>query len=131
MDTTRRPAAKVAEYVRAAIATLPRQYAERLSNVQFFLARQPSRYQRQRLEGRSGWLYGLYEGVPLTRRGTGYGNSDYHLAPPDRITIFWGALARDFPDDGALAEQVRKTVLHEIAHHFGISDAELRRTRVE
>lgn len=67
-------------------------------------------------------LLGLYEGVPLTARSSGYG-----LVPPDRITIFRQSILRVCPidDEDAIREQVRHTVVHEIAHHFGISDARL------
>jgi predicted Zn-dependent protease with MMP-like domain len=49
---------------------------------------------------------------------------------PDRITIFWGPLVRDFPDDGTLESEVRKTVYHEIAHYFGLDEADLEHTSV-
>jgi predicted Zn-dependent protease with MMP-like domain len=105
--------------------SLPSEYASRLDNVEIVVARGPSRFQLRRL-GREAELYGLYEGVPLTHRGSSYGN-----VTPDKITLFWEPLVRDFPGDDALAEQVRLTVYHEIAHHFGISDAQLANTRVE
>ena len=67
-------------------------------------------------------LLGLYEGVPLTGRTTSYG-----AVPPDKITIFRGPLVRLYGADPAvLHAQVRRVVLHEIAHHFGISDERLR-----
>ncbi len=66
-------------------------------------------------------LLGLYEGVPLTARTHAYG-----LVPPDKITIFRRPILRICPpNDDAIRDQVRRTVLHEIAHHFGISDARL------
>jgi predicted Zn-dependent protease with MMP-like domain len=66
-------------------------------------------------------LLGLYEGVPLTRRTSGYG-----AVPPDKITIFRGPLERRFAaDPEALVAAVRHVVVHEIAHHFGISDERL------
>jgi predicted Zn-dependent protease with MMP-like domain len=67
-------------------------------------------------------LLGLYEGVPLTERTSGYG-----LVPPDRITIFRQSILRVCPpnDEDAIREQVRQTVIHEVAHHFGISDERL------
>jgi predicted Zn-dependent protease with MMP-like domain len=65
-------------------------------------------------------LYGLYEGVPLTERGAGY----YGMLP-DKITIFQGPLQRDFPR-GELEEQIRITVVHEIAHHFGFDEDRLK-----
>jgi predicted Zn-dependent protease with MMP-like domain len=64
-------------------------------------------------------LYGLYQGVPLTQR-TGGGP-----LLPDLITIFQEPLERDFPGRAALNDQIRRTLLHEIAHFFGISDARL------
>ncbi len=64
-------------------------------------------------------LYGLYEGVPLTERGAGY----YGILP-DKITIFRGPLERDFWYD-ELEEQIRITVVHEIAHHFGFDEERL------
>ncbi len=112
--------------MRAALRDLPAQYAERLENVEFVVARQPSRWELRRGGVRYGSLYGLYEGVPLPHRGSGYG-----MVPPDKITIFWEPLVRDFPEEETLARQVQKTVYHEIAHHFGISDAALRRSAVE
>ena len=65
-------------------------------------------------------LFGLYEGVPLTRRG-----SDYHLVPPDRITIFRGPLERAFRSPQAIAREVRTTVMHELGHHLGFEENRL------
>jgi predicted Zn-dependent protease with MMP-like domain len=65
-------------------------------------------------------LFGLYEGVPLTRRG-----SDYHLVPPDRITIFRGPLERTYASPQAIAREVRVTVLHELGHHLGFEETGL------
>jgi predicted Zn-dependent protease with MMP-like domain len=66
-------------------------------------------------------LLGLYEGVPLTKRSSHYG-----LVAPDKITIFRGPILRVTPpDEDSIRAQVRRTVLHEIAHHFGISDERL------
>ena len=71
--------------------------------------------------GRSGTLLGLYEGIPLTKRSpVGYGG-----VMPDRITIFRGPLCERADDEADLAAHVRVTVLHEVGHHFGMSDARL------
>lgn len=70
-------------------------------------------------DGPGDTLYGLYEGVPLTERGAGY----YGFLP-DKITIFRGPLERDFETD-ELEEQVRITVVHEIAHYFGFDEERL------
>jgi predicted Zn-dependent protease with MMP-like domain len=67
-------------------------------------------------------LLGLYQGVPLTHRSSAYAG-----VPPDRITIYQGPLERmTGGDSDLLRAQVRRVVLHEIAHHFGISDERLR-----
>jgi predicted Zn-dependent protease with MMP-like domain len=65
-------------------------------------------------------LFGLYEGVPLTRRG-----SDYHLVPPDRITIFRRPLERAYRSPQAIAREVRVTIMHELGHHLGFEESGL------
>jgi predicted Zn-dependent protease with MMP-like domain len=66
-------------------------------------------------------LLGLYEGVPLTSRTTGYAG-----VLPDRITIYRQAISSICQTEQEVAVQVRKTVIHEVAHHFGIDDRRLR-----
>ncbi len=107
--------------VAAALDGLPAEFAQRLENIEIAVERYPSPEQR-RAAGVQAWqtLYGLYQGVPLPARSSGY-----MLVPPDLITIFSEPLLRDFPDEQRLRAQVRHTVLHEIAHYFGISDARL------
>ena len=65
-------------------------------------------------------LLGLYTGIPLTQRGTGYAG-----VLPDRITIYQDNIERVADTPEAIRAQVRQTVLHEVAHHFGISDERL------
>ena len=64
-------------------------------------------------------LYGIYEGVPRTEYGADW------VAMPNRITLFRLPLEEDFPDPDDLAEEVRITVIHELAHHLGIDDERL------
>jgi predicted Zn-dependent protease with MMP-like domain len=66
-------------------------------------------------------LLGLYQGIPLTRRTTSYAG-----ALPDRITIYRHAICAISRSDPEVVEQVRRTVIHEVGHHFGIDDARLR-----
>ena len=66
-------------------------------------------------------LLGLYQGVPLTSRTTGYAG-----VLPDRITIYRLAICADCETEQEVADQARRTVIHEVAHHFGIDDARLR-----
>ena len=68
-----------------------------------------------------GRLLGLYEGIPLTERAH-YGHG---AAMPDRITLFRRSICAACGSDDEVVEQVRITVIHEVAHHFGISDARL------
>jgi predicted Zn-dependent protease with MMP-like domain len=99
-----------------AIDALPDKYLDRIHNVVFVSEDNPSPAQRQKLHLHDGQtLYGLYEGIPLTPRG-----SNYNLVLPDKITIFkhpleWSASSLD-----NLKEQVRHTVWHEVAHYFGL-----------
>ncbi|MCW2496692.1 metallopeptidase family protein [Jatrophihabitans sp.] len=65
-------------------------------------------------------LLGLYEGFPLTER-----TSHYSTVMPDRITIFRHAICASCRSEEEVVEQVRRTVIHEIGHHFGISDGRL------
>ncbi len=71
-------------------------------------------------ESPPGRLYGLYEGTPLTRRGT------YAGVRPDRITLFLATICRSARTSDDLAERVRITLLHEVGHHFGLGEARLR-----
>lgn len=101
---------------------LPRRFREQLRNVEFVVEERPSA-ELLRSEGfdpRVDTLYGIYQGVPLPDRSS--------LDPPlipDKITIFAEPLLEDFPDPGELREEIRVTVLHEIAHYFGMDEDEV------
>jgi len=66
-------------------------------------------------------LYGLYEGVPLTRRGP----LSYSAVMPDRITLYQETICRGCVDEDQVRAQIVRTFIHEVAHHFGISDPRL------
>jgi predicted Zn-dependent protease with MMP-like domain len=117
---------RIHKMIEAALEDLPEQYADALDNLVFRIERAIMPRDRRRLGIGNATLYGLYEGVPLTHRTSGY---DRVL--PDRITLYWGPLLRDFPDDEDLEEQVRITLYHEIAHYFGIDEEGLHGTRVQ
>ena len=111
------------DLVQEALASIPDQFWAVVDNLAVTVADWPSRDQMYRSGlGDGGLLLGLYEGVPLTERSVHYG-----LVPPDKITIFRGPILRVCPpnDEAAVRGQVRRTVLHEVAHHFGISDSRL------
>ena len=108
--------------VRRAVRGLPPQFRDRLMNLDVVVERRPSiRRLRQGGVGHGYTLLGLYVGVPQTRRGMGY-----TYALPDRIIIFQEPIEQRSGSEEELVAHVRETVLHEIAHHFGIDDARLR-----
>jgi predicted Zn-dependent protease with MMP-like domain len=100
------------EFAREALDSLPPELRAEMSNVEIVVEAEPP-------DGQP--LLGLYQGIPLTRRG-----SYYSGALPDKITIYRGPLERLYGrDQETLRRQVKRVVLHEIAHHFGISDERL------
>lgn len=106
------PGGEFQEYVDAALESLPSELREQMSNVEIVVEEEPAPGQR---------LLGLYQGVPLTKRGVNYSG-----ALPDKISIYRGPLERVYGNDPELLNrQVARVVLHEVAHHFGISDARL------
>jgi predicted Zn-dependent protease with MMP-like domain len=106
------------ELVGEALDSIPEALGSEMENVVVLVEEWPRPGQQ---EGRGGMLLGLYEGVDLTRRGP----MSYDGASPDRITIFQGSIQSICRDEAELRAQVRKTVLHEVGHHFGLSDARL------
>ena len=107
------------QLVAAALDEIPEALAAAMENVVVTVEEQPTAEQAARARGA---LLGLYEGVPLTRRGP----LSYSGVAPDRITIFRGPLCARARDVEELAAQVRVTVLHEVGHYFGMSDERLR-----
>jgi len=107
------------ELVERALEGLPPELSALLDNVAIVVDDWPEYSTPLVADDPDDTLYGLYEGVPLTERGAGY----YGMLP-DKITIFRGPLKRDFPRE-ELEGQIRITVVHEIAHHFGIDEERL------
>ncbi len=104
----------------ATLDALPAEFARHLDSVNILLEDAPTAQQWRELElAADETVYGYYEGVPLTEQSS----DDYGL--PATIVIFQQPLERDFPDPDELRREVRTTVLHELAHHFGISDERL------
>jgi len=107
--------------VATAVSGLPEEFREKLENVDVVVAREPTRRQMAAVGLKRGeTLLGLYEGVPLTRRGQHYG-----MVVPDKISIFQKPIEAKCRYDRAIVAEVQRVVRHEIAHHFGISDARL------
>jgi predicted Zn-dependent protease with MMP-like domain len=111
-----------ARLVEEALEDLPPEIRERMENVEVVIADWPTRAQLRRAGLRPGqMLFGLYEGIPLTQRTSGY-----NLVPPDKITIFRGPILAAFRTPEEMRRQVRRTVLHEVGHHFGLDEEHLR-----
>jgi len=104
------------QLVKAGIDAIPERFAKELKNVAIVIEDQPDQWQAKKIHLRHGWLlFGLYEGIPQTRRG-----GNYTLVLPDKITIFKQPLEHAARDEEHLKEMVKNTVWHEIAHHFGL-----------
>jgi predicted Zn-dependent protease with MMP-like domain len=103
-------------FVSESIDSIPEPYASSMNNVAFVVEDEPTPEQRVKMKlDPHQTLFGLYEGIPLTKRGAGY-----NLVLPDKITIFKKPIqmfSRSFED---VKKQVHKTVWHEVAHHFGL-----------
>ena len=100
-----------------AIASLPQEFREKLTNIEIIIDDRPSAELRRRMDvPMDETLLGLFEGVPLTDRGF---NSPLY---PDRIWIFQQSIEEECETDAEIEEQIKLTVLHELAHFFGIDD---------
>ena len=99
------------EMVATALDGLPPEFKERMKNIAVLVEHGP---------GPRG-LLGLYQGIPLTERTTNYAG-----VMPDRITIYQQAICAICNTEQQVVEQVRRTVIHEVGHYFGISDERLR-----
>ncbi len=106
--------------VQDAIDSIPDEFLDELENVAIIVADEPA---DEDFEGdgyftEEGELLGLYDGVAMTERGDGYGFGDY----PDTITVFKGPHERLEGSRADILEEVRKTVVHEVAHYFGMDE---------
>lgn len=112
---------KFRKLVKEALDSLPKEFAEKLNNVAVVVEDSPTPAQLRKI-GLAPWglLFGLYEGVPQIHRGI------YYSSPPDKITIFKNSIERVAQTEEQIKAQVRATVIHEIGHHFGLSDKDLK-----
>jgi predicted Zn-dependent protease with MMP-like domain len=105
------PRARFEELVGDALDGIPEELGKYMENVAVFVEDQPSDPR----------LLGLYQGVPLTARGISYSGT-----LPDRISIYRRTICAICNTEDEVVEQVRRTVIHEVGHHFGIGDRRLR-----
>ena len=118
-----RPFERLVEY---ALAGIPMTFAAALDEVAIVIEEAPTPEQlRDNDLPPDEWLYGLYEGVPRTEWGADWATL------PNKISLFRFPLEADFPDPEDLEEEVRITVIHELAHHLGIDDDRLHELGVD
>ena len=112
----------VEHLVGRALDELPEDFARLLDNVVVMVEEEPSAEDLESVglggdEG--GELFGLYQGVPLTERDT------YYDALPDRVVIYAGPIRRSTEDAREAVEEIKKTVIHELGHHFGMEEDQM------
>lgn len=108
--------------VEEALSSIPEEFRAKLDNIELLIADWPTREQLKRAGlGPGQTLLGLYQGIPHIRRGSRYG-----LVSPDTIIIFRGPILALGRTRSGVAHLIRRTVLHEIAHHFGFDEERLR-----
>ncbi len=113
---------EIKKQVARVLDKLPKQFRQHLSNIEIVVEERPGKelLLAEGLDPRHDTLYGLYQGVPLPDR-----SEFFPPILPDKITIFSEPLLRDFADPEELHEQIRLTVLHEIAHYFGMDEDDI------
>ena len=118
--------------VQEALDSIPRRFMDALDNVAIAIQDEPDDWQLESAdEGygsqdeESGELLGLYDGVSLAERGDGYG--EFGFEEPDIVTIFKGPHERSFDSREQIVEEVRRTVVHEIGHYFGMDEDDIER----
>ena len=113
--------------VEKALRKLPRRFKEKIANVAVVVE---DRADDETLADVGleppDTLYGLYRGIDLTRRDSGYGN-----VLPDTITIYQGPIEEDCADEAEMADLIRETVIHEVGHYFGLDDETMERIEDE
>lgn len=107
--------------VAEAIDELPDEFQKKIQNLDVVVETEPSGeiLKQQGIRGR-GTLLGLYQGVPLEKRGVGYGN-----VLPDRITIYQRPIESLCKNEFEIKARVRQVFMHEVGHHFGMSEKDL------
>jgi len=115
------------ELVTEAISTLPKKFREKMENIAVVIESLPSQELLREMKIKSPYgLLGLYRGIPYTRRGIWYRN-----VMPDKIIIFKKPIEIRCRNKEEIKESVRKVVIHEIGHYFGLGEADLRKIERE
>jgi len=112
---------KFEKLVNEGIKAIPKKFLEKLDNVDIVIEEEPTSYQLRKLRMRKkSLIFGLYEGVPQTKRW------HYGQVLPDKITIFKKPIEQFARSENEIKEIVKNIVWHEIAHHFGMDEKRVR-----
>jgi len=103
-----------------AMNELPQAYIKGLQNVVIVMEDEPSPEQRQKMKLDGKLLLGLYEGVPMTKKGNGFSGM-----LPDKITLFKNQILAIVDNDESLFQQIKRTLWHEIAHYYGLDHSNI------
>ena len=118
---------KFEKIVKKGIKAIPERFLQKLNNMAIVIGDEPTPAQKKKLNLRSNWtLFGLYEGIPQLSRG-----ANYSAALPDKITIFQKPIEAAARDEENIKEIVKNTVWHEIAHHFGMNEVQVRQAETK
>lgn len=109
-----------------AMDELPQSYIKGLENVVIVMADEPTPEQVQKMKLDGKLLLGLYEGVPLTKRGNGWSGM-----LPDKITLFKNQILATVHNERSLFEQVKRTLWHEIAHYYGLDHERMHHLQIK
>jgi len=114
-------------YIEEALSEMPAEFREKLDNVNIFVEDFPSSEQIEKFRLRENHitLFGLYEGIPQTKRAN-YGVGG---AMPDKITLFRIPILQHAQSHEELVSQIKSTLYHEIGHHFGMSEEDIRKAQ--
>jgi predicted Zn-dependent protease with MMP-like domain len=105
--------------VEEALDSLPARFADLLENIVVVVEEEPDESDLDVMDDPNGELLGIYRGTPLTRRSY----DSFRL--PDQVAIFRGPILRVTRSAAEAKRQIRETVIHEVGHHFGLSDADM------
>jgi predicted Zn-dependent protease with MMP-like domain len=103
--------------------SLPALFSEKIDNVQIIVEDYPSDEIIHQMHSSKTTLLGLYQGIPLTHRGTWYGTSP---TTPDKITLFKANIEAVCQNDNEVSDSIKEVLLHELGHYFGMSELEIR-----
>jgi len=117
---------KFEKLVNEGIKAIPKKFLDKLDNIDIVVENEPTSYQLRKLRVKKGlFIFGLYEGVPQTKRWY------YSQVLPDKITIFKKPIEKMASSEKEIKEIVKNTVWHEIAHHFGMDEKQIRERETE